>query len=230
LWSFVNPSHEEKIREIFAREHRGCEVTLSSEVLPEIREYERAFTTALSAALKPKVGDYVDRIETLLQRAQVGGPLLCMKSSGGVIGAKQAKAHPVELALSGPAAGVLGMAEICKSLGFSKAITIDMGGTSTDISFIEDFEPLISTDGEIDEYPIRVPMIDMHTIGAGGGSIAWIAAGNKPRVGPRSAGAAPGPAAYGKGGIEATVTDANLVLGRLPTSLLEGELALDLEQ
>jgi N-methylhydantoinase A len=227
MWSFVNPTHERMVRAIFAEVYPECEVTLSCEVLPEIGEFERAFTTALSAALKPRVSAYVDRLEGLLQHEHVGGTLLCMKSSGGVIGAEQAKTHPVELALSGPAAGVLGMANICESLGFSKAITIDMGGTSTDIAFIEEFRPLTSTDGEVNDYPIRVPMIDVHTIGAGGGSIAWVAAGGKPRVGPRSAGADPGPAAYGKGGTSATVTDANLVLGRLPGSLLAGEVELD---
>jgi N-methylhydantoinase A len=229
LWSFMNPHHERRIREIFAEVHPDCEVTLSSEVLPEIREYERAFTTALSAALKPTVGSYLDRLERLLGEERLGGALLCMKSSGGVLSARRAKAHPVELVLSGPAAGVLGMAGICESLGFAKAITVDMGGTSTDISFIEDFQPLTSTDGDINAYPIRVPVIDIHTIGAGGGSIAWVAAGGKPQVGPRSAGAVPGPAAYGQGGIEATVSDANLVLGRLPSGLLGGRLELDVD-
>ena len=229
LWSFVNPAHERQIEQIFREVYPECAVTLSCDVLPEIREFERAITTALSAALRPSVGSYLGHVERFLDERDVSGKLLCMKSSGGVIGTEQAQANPVELGLSGPAAGVLGMAEICKSLGFAKAITLDMGGTSTDISFIADYKPLMSTEGEINEYPLRVPMIDIHTIGAGGGSIAWTSAGGKPQVGPKSAGADPGPAAYGRGGTEATVTDANLVLGRLPTALLSGEVGLDVE-
>ncbi len=227
LWSFKNPAHELRIKEIFASVHPECDVLLSSEVLPEIREYERTFTVAASAALKPRAGAYVARVESLLRDEDVPGRLLCMKSSGGVISSQEAAARPMELALSGPAAGVLGMAQLCGSLGFDKAVTIDMGGTSTDLSFIEGGRPLMSTEGEINEYPVRVPMIEIHTIGAGGGSLARIGPGGKARVGPRSAGAQPGPACYGRGGTEATVTDANVVLGRLGETLLDGGMTLD---
>lgn len=227
LWSFKNPAHERRIKAIFAEVHPDCDVLLSSEVLPEIREYERTFTVAASAALKPRAGAYVARVESLLRAEGVQGRLLCMKSSGGVISAEEAASRPMELALSGPAAGVLGMAQLCDALGFDKAVTIDMGGTSTDLSFIEGGRPLMSTEGEINEYPIRVPMIEIHTIGAGGGSIAWLGPGNKARVGPRSSGAVPGPACYRRGGTEATVTDANVVLGRLGDTLLDGGMTLD---
>ena len=228
LWSFMNPAHERRIRELFAEAHPECDVILSSDVLPEIQEYERALTTALSAALKPQVADYLGDIETQLKRSGHGARLYCMKSSGGAIGSRWARRHPIELAISGPAGGVLGMRNLCESLGFDRAITFDMGGTSTDISFIENMEPALATDGHVNHYPVRVPMVDIHTIGAGGGSIAWISAGGRPRVGPRSAGAVPGPAAYGRGGHEATVTDANLVLGRFPTGLLGGTMQLDI--
>jgi N-methylhydantoinase A len=228
MWSFVNPAHERRIREILEEVHPDCEVILSSDVLAEIQEYERAATTALSAALKPQVATYLEQIEGTLSG---DGPVLyCMKSSGGAVTARRARDLPVELAVSGPAGGVLGMRDMCQELGFSQAITFDMGGTSTDISFIDRMEPALATDGLINGYPIRVPMIDIHTIGAGGGSIAWTSAGNRPRVGPRSAGATPGPAAYGRGGTEATVTDANVVLGRFPTSLLDGDMELDKDQ
>jgi N-methylhydantoinase A len=230
LWSFMNPAHERRIRELFAEEHPECDVILSSDVFAEIQEYERAVTTALSAALKPQVADYLGNIETQLEHSGHGARLYCMKSSGGAIGSRWARQHPIELAVSGPAGGVLGMRNLCESLGFDRAITFDMGGTSTDISFIENMEPALATDGHVNHYPIRVPMVDIHTIGAGGGSIAWISAGGRPRVGPRSAGAFPGPAAYGRGGSDATVTDANLVLGRFPTGLLGGTMQLDVEK
>jgi N-methylhydantoinase A len=230
LWSFMNPAHERRIRELFAEEHPECDVILSSDVFAEIQEYERAVTVALSAALKPQVADYLGSIETQLERSGHGARLYCMKSSGGAIGSRWARQHPIELAVSGPAGGVLGMRNLCESLGFDRAITFDMGGTSTDISFIENMEPALATDGHVNHYPIRVPMIDIHTIGAGGGSIAWISAGGRPRVGPRSAGAVPGPAAYGRGGTDATVTDANLILGRFPTGLLGGTMQLDIEK
>ncbi len=225
MWSFVNPRHERRIREILQEVHPACEVILSSDILAEIQEYERAATTALSAALKPQVARYLEQIETSLQ----GFPpiLYCMKSSGGATTAHRARELPVELAVSGPAGGVLGMTDMCQQLGYAQAITFDMGGTSTDISFIDRMQPAVATDGLINDYPIRVPMIDIHTIGAGGGSIAWVSAGDRPRVGPRSAGATPGPAAYGRGGTEATVTDANVALGRFPTALLDGEMSLD---
>jgi N-methylhydantoinase A len=225
MWSFVNPNHERRIREILTDAYPECDVVISSDILAEIQEYERAATTALSAALKPQVATYLEQIEGTLDGDQ---PVLyCMKSSGGAVTARRARELPVELALSGPAGGVLGMTDMCQQLGYSQAITFDMGGTSTDISFIDRMKPALATDGLINDYPIRVPMIDIHTIGAGGGSIAWISAGGRPRVGPRSAGAIPGPAAYGRGGMEATVTDANVVLGRFPTALLDGGMTLD---
>jgi N-methylhydantoinase A len=227
MWSFKNPAHEEKIREIFRDVYPECDVLLSSEILPEIREYERAITTALSAALRPRVSTYLERIETMLVNEGVTAPLMCMKSSGGIVGTRAAEANPMVLALSGPAAGVIGMANVAGALGYPKAITVDMGGTSTDISFIEDAHPLLATGGDINEYPIQLPIIDIHTIGAGGGSIAWIGAGGKARVGPKSAGSNPGPVAYGRGGTQATLTDAMIVLGRIADTLLGGKMQLD---
>jgi N-methylhydantoinase A len=229
LWSFVDSEHERRIREIFVDVYPECDVILSSDILAEIQEYERAATTALSAALKPQVADYLTSIAGALNGSSNGAALYCMKSSGGAVTARRARERPVELALSGPAGGVLGMRDICEELGFSQAITFDMGGTSTDISFIDGMQPALATDGIINGYPIRVPMIDIHTIGAGGGSIAWTSAGDRARVGPQSAGASPGPAAYNRGGTDATVTDANIVLGRFPTELLDGEMRLDKE-
>ncbi|MEA2362399.1 MAG: N-methylhydantoinase [Thermoleophilaceae bacterium] len=230
LWSFVDAKHELRIKELFEEVYPDCEVILSSDVLAEIQEYERAATTALSAALKPQVAEYLASIETALNGSSSGSSLYCMKSSGGAVTARRARERPIELALSGPAGGVLGMRDICEELGYSQAITFDMGGTSTDISFIDGMEPALATDGIINGYPIRVPMIDIHTIGAGGGSIAWLSAGDRPRVGPQSAGASPGPAAYDRGGTDATVTDANIVLGRFPTELLDGEMQLNKER
>ncbi len=229
LWSFLDPTHEQRIRALFAEEHPGCDVLLSSDVLPEIQEYERAVTTALSAALKPQVAVYLERLEGEVARAAASARVYCMKSSGGAISARGAREQPMELALSGPAGGVLGMRDICEDLGFPRAITFDMGGTSTDISFIDEMQPALATDGQVNHYPVRVPMVDIHTIGAGGGSIAWISAGGRPRIGPQSAGADPGPAAYNRGGTDATVTDANVVLGRFPTDLLGGAMKLDLD-
>jgi N-methylhydantoinase A len=229
MWSFVNDAHERAVKDIFAKVYPECDVALSRDIFPEIREFERAFTTALTAAVRPSVSAYFDGLESKLEAAGVKTRVMSVKSSGGVMSSAETSAHPVEIALSGPAAGVLGMSFICNNLDYDKAITFDMGGTSTDISYIENGTPSLTTEGRIGEYPIHVPIVDIHTIGAGGGSIAWVGAGGKAHVGPRSSGSQPGPAAYGRGGTEATVTDANVVLGRLPSSLIEGDLPLDLD-
>ena len=215
LFAFENDAHERRIRELLAASDLEASVSLSSEVLPEIREYERTLATALNAALKPVMDRYVGRLETRIADRGVPAPLRIMQSNGGTIDADRARTRPIDTLLSGPAAGVQGAAHVAGLAGIEDAITMDMGGTSCDVSLVRGGEPVVSTDLAVGEYPIRLPMIGVHTIGAGGGSIAWIDAGGALRVGPRSAGARPGPVCYGRGGTAPTVTDAHVLLGRL---------------
>ena len=206
LFSFANPAHERKV----AGEARaaGFYVSASSEVLPEFREYERTSTVVLNAYVGPLIDRYLMRLEESLP----GHTLLrIMQSNGGSISSATARREAARTLLSGPAAGVVGAAFVAEASGFKRAITIDIGGTSTDVALF-DGAIVETTDGKIGGYPIKLPMIDINTVGAGGGSIAWFDLGGALRVGPRSAGAVPGPAAYGRGGTEPTVTDANLVL------------------
>jgi N-methylhydantoinase A len=197
---------EERIRKTIA----PVFVSRSSEVLPVYKEYERGVATWLNAALGPVVSGYLKRLQ-----AELGDcPLQIMQSSGETIAAEKAQEATVNLLLSGPAGGLTAIQFLGKQIGVEKIISFDMGGTSTDVALL-DREINMTTEGVIGCYPIGVPMVDMHTIGAGGGSIAFIDSGGMLQVGPRSAGADPGPACYGKGGKDATVTDANLVLGRL---------------
>jgi len=220
LFSFLDDSDEQAIADWLPE---GLFVSRSSEVLPEYKEYERGIATWLNAWIGPLVAGYLERLAQQLSPA----PLAVMQSSGGTVSADRAARKAVHLLLSGPAGGLTGARFIGQQAGQSKLMTFDMGGTSTDVALI-DGEIRLTSEGHIGHWPVAVPMVDMHTIGAGGGSIASIDAGGLLRVGPESAGAAPGPACYGQGGRQATVTDANLVLGRLqPEAFLGGSMRLD---
>ncbi len=226
LHSYINPANEHRAGEILGEELPGVEISLSSEVLPVFREYERGMATALNASVQPLVGRYVGALEAGLGARGIEAPLRVMKSNGGIFSPAQAARQSIHLALSGPAAGVRGAARVAEFAGHSDLMTIDMGGTSTDVCLIRDGAPSISKDGEIGPFPLPIPIVDIHTIGAGGGSIASVTEQGGLLVGPESAGADPGPACYGKGGERPTVTDANLLLGRIPPHLLDGEVAL----
>ena len=225
LFAFRDPSHEQAVAAALRERFPGVHVVASHEVAPEFREYERASTTAADAYLGPVVRGY---LEALANRcAQVGLPEpLVMLSSGGVATVAEAAAHPALILVSGPAGGAVGAARIARLAGVDTAIAFDMGGTSTDVCWISDGQANRSRERSVGGLPIRLPTVDIHTVGAGGGSIVWRDSGGALRVGPQSAGAEPGPACYGRGGTEATVTDANLLLGRLPDQLADG-LVLD---
>ena len=230
LFSFLDPSHEERARTLVLEEHPKAFVTTSSSVSPQFREFERFTTTAINAFVGPKVRDYVGALEGELSQAGLMADLHIMASNGGVATAAMVSERPVVTLLSGPAAGVLGGAWTGGLSGRNSLITFDVGGTSADIGIVVEgrFAEATPRDTWIAGFPLMVPMIDIHTIGAGGGSIAHQDKGGAFKVGPRSAGARPGPAAYGHGGVEPTVTDANVVLGRLdPGNFLGGEMALD---
>jgi N-methylhydantoinase A len=231
LHAYANPEHEERMRAILAEEHPDAVVSISSEVLREYREYERAMTTLVDAAVKPRVGRYLATIKRRLDGFVAGRPVpfYVMKSNGGVLSADEVVHQPISTVLSGPAAGALGAALVARTAGFDRVLTLDGGGTSTDVSVVLDGEPTLTTEGSVGAYPSKIPMIDVVTVGAGGGSIAWLSREVTLKVGPRSAGADPGPLCYGKGGTEPTVTDAHAVLGRIPGHLLGGEVPLDVE-
>ena len=229
LHSYANPDHERRMAAILAREHPGAFVSLSTDVLREYREYERSMTTLLDAAVKPRVASYLRSIgERLDELAGRRLPLHVMTSSGGVLSADEVTRLPITTVLSGPAAGALGAALIARAAGVALVLTCDGGGTSTDVAVVTDGEPALTTEGSVGAYPSMIPMVDVVTVGAGGGSIAWISPEGALKVGPRSAGADPGPICYGRGGAEVTVTDAHLALGRIPPRLLGGEVPLDL--
>jgi N-methylhydantoinase A len=227
MQSYANPDHERRVGEIVAQEYPGCTLSLSSDVLPEYREYERAVTTLVDAFIKPHMSRYLDRIRDELGQELNEKPFLVMQSSGGVASPDQVMRKPITTALSGPAAGALGSAVIAEIAGFPDLVTLDAGGTSTDLCLIEGGKPHVTNGGAVGAYPVRIPMIDIKTIGTGGGSIAWISREGHLKVGPRSAGAEPGPMCYPDGGAEPTITDANLVLGRIPPALIGGGVALD---
>jgi N-methylhydantoinase A len=227
LHAYANPTHEQRMLAILAEECPGVLVSLSSEVLPQFREFERTMATALNAAVMPPVSRYVSVLRQALEGEGVPAPLLIMKSDGGVTGAATCVRQPVQTVLSGPAAGVVGAVGVGRSAGFGDIISIDVGGTSADICLVRDGRPEVTKDGMIGPFPLKLPMVDIHTIGAGGGSIAAVTGPGRLTVGPRSAGADPGPVCYRRGGGEPTVTDAHLVLGRIPAALLGGELPLD---
>ncbi|MEV7005025.1 hydantoinase/oxoprolinase family protein [Streptosporangium sp. NPDC051022] len=236
LHAYANPAHELEMREILAREHPGCVVSISSEVLREYREYERSVTTLVDVAVKPKVTRYISTIKDRLDAYTDSGedtprrvPFYVMKSNGGVLSADEVVHQPITTVLSGPAAGALGAALLAELAGFDRVLTLDGGGTSTDVSVVLSGEPTLTTEGTVGAFPSKIPMIDVATVGAGGGSVAWISPEGTLKVGPRSAGADPGPLCYEKGGTEPTITDAHVVLGRIPPHLLGGEIPLSLE-
>ncbi|CDN51341.1 hydantoinase/oxoprolinase family protein [Neorhizobium galegae] len=228
LHAFANPIHEKRAAEILRAELPHLAVTTSTDVLPVVREFERTLTTVLNATVMPGVTTYVGRLEKRLEDEKVTAPLLLMQSNGGVAGAATIRQAPALTALSGPAAGVVGARSVAAACGIKDIITVDIGGTSADICLIKDGKIGLTQHGKVGEWPLPLPMVDMVTIGAGGGSIAKVADGTL-TVGPQSAGARPGPAAYGHGGENPTVTDAHVVLGHLPARLLGGRMALDVE-
>ena len=227
LHSYANPTHERRARDILAEELPGVPVSLSSEVLPVYREYERAITTVLNAYVTPRVSSYIDNLKRSLESARIRASLSIMKSNGGIIGADTAVRQPVYTALSGPAAGVMAAAQIADAIGIDNCISFDMGGTSTDVALLRDRQPGLTLNGRLGDWPIQLPMLDIATIGCGGGSIAAVSPYGSLTVGPYSAGADPGPACYGRGATEPAVTDANLVLGRVNTRIAGGQLTLD---
>jgi N-methylhydantoinase A len=229
LHSYASPAHERAAREVLLAEDPDCAVSLSSDVLPVFREYERAMATALNASVLPIVGHYVARLEGELRARGIAAPLRVMKSNGGVVGADVVRGQPIHTALSGPAAGVIGARLVGQAAGFANLISVDVGGTSADVCLIRGGEIEVTAEGRVGVWPLHVPMIDVHTIGAGGGSIARVGEDGALTVGPQSAGAVPGPVCYATGGEEPTVTDAHLVLGRIPPSLAGGEIRLDVE-
>ncbi len=224
LHAYANPSHEQSLKAALTLAHPSLHISASHEVLNEFREYERASTTAINAYVGPVMTAYLHALEVELSPA----PIDVIQSNGGRYDVAAAAEFPVNTILSGPAGGVVGAWSVADELGFDQIIGFDMGGTSTDVSLC-DGGMTWTNESEIDGIPIRVPVLDIHTVGAGGGSIAWRDEGGALRVGPRSAGASPGPACYGQGGLSATVTDANLFLGRIPSDArLAGEMSLDL--
>jgi N-methylhydantoinase A len=229
LFSFLNPNHEQIVKRIIKQEFPEAYVSLSSEVLPQFREYERFTTTALNSFIGPKVATYIENLANSLRSAGFQGDFLLMQSAGGVATVEASMQKPVSLLMSGPAAGALGGIWCSRLVGSKNVIVLDMGGTSADISVLNDQQIRMKhlLDTKIGDYSAMVPMLDVSTIGAGGGSIAYIDEGGFFRVGPKSAGADPGPACYGLGGTQPTVTDANLVLGRLnPDYFLGGQMKL----
>jgi N-methylhydantoinase A len=230
LFAPLEPAHERRVAEILAAELPGVPVSLSSQVAPEVREYLRTSTTALNAALLPVAGGYVRRLSERLEAGGVATPLHLMQSNGGVATAQAAAELPVGLVASGPAAGVIGAARLAQAVGEGDLLTFDMGGTTADIALVVDGLPQLRFQGDHGGRPVNLPQIDVLSVGAGGGSIAEVDRFGSLTVGPRSAGAVPGPAAYGAGGEAATVTDAHLVLGTLdPERPLAGGVRLDLE-
>lgn len=228
LFAFESPSHEQAVRDALAEAMPGLHLSISSEVQPEFREFERFTTTVINAYLQPVMTGYVDRLAKGVAEIAPKASLGINQSSGGLMTPARAQAVPVRTALSGPAAGAMGAGAVARRAGYPDVITLDMGGTSADVALIRNAEPALAFQRNVAGFPIRLPMVDIDTVGAGGGSIAWFDLDGLMKVGPQSAGAVPGPACYGLGGTEPTVSDANLVLGRLsPRGLLGGGMALD---
>ncbi|WP_174278236.1 hydantoinase/oxoprolinase family protein [Sphingomonas bacterium] len=228
--AYLNGAHEVRVGELAARICPELPISLSHEVLPEMQEYERTLTTVANAAVRPIVGNYVRNLRTKLRDAGMGGKLALLRSDGGLMSSEKAEAHPVSLLMSGPAGGVTGALWVGRNSGLRNILTLDVGGTSTDVALIENLEPRRARTTEVGHLSVRASSLDVKTVGAGGGSIAYVPELTKAlRVGPQSAGAVPGPVAYGKGGTQPTVTDANVVLGYLPESLLGGTFKLDRE-
>ena len=230
LFSFLNPSHEKVVEELITREFPQLYVSISSDICPEFREYERTATTVLNAYLMPITSTYLKRLRGRLEETGFTQPLRIMQSNGGLMRARDIEGAPVNSLLSGPVGGVVGSVKLTTVLGFRSIITLDMGGTSTDISLVQNGELELITETEISYNPIKVPQVNIHTIGAGGGSIASVFGGGL-KVGPQSAGADPGPVCYGRGGQNSTTTDAALQMGYIdPEYFLGGEMRLDYEK
>ncbi|MEM7024772.1 MAG: hydantoinase/oxoprolinase family protein, partial [Pseudomonadota bacterium] len=228
LYAFVDPRHERRAREILEEILPGVYLSCSHEVAPEFREFERLSTVVVNAALGPVMSVYIDRLKGRLADLDITCPAHITQSNGGIITFETAARLPVRTVLSGPSTGVIGAVEIGRLAGSRDLITFDMGGTSTDVALIDQGRPTLAAENVVQGYPIKAPMLDINTVGAGGGSIAFIDSGDLLKVGPRSAGADPGPVCYGLGNSEPTVTDANVVLGVLnPTHLLGGRMPID---
>ena len=226
--AYANPAHERRIRELAKEEAPELPVSLSSEILPEMREYERTITTVANSYVRPTVARYLSSLRRELKSRGVGALLKLLRSDGGLMSFEAAEEAPVNMLLSGPAGGVAGALWVARQAGFDNVLTLDMGGTSTDVCLIEHGEPRVRRETMVGNVAVRVSSLDVRSVGAGGGSIAKVPAVTRAlRVGPESAGAEPGPAAYGRGGALPTVTDANVVLGYLPVDLLGGEMKLD---
>lgn len=228
LHSYVNAKHEKEIKALLKEKYPNVYISLSSEVLPEYREYERLSTTILNSYIGPVISDYMNNLEKELKGIGVQVRPYISHSSGGLMSVSTTKSNPVKTALSGPSAGVSGVVHVAKLAGFNNLITLDMGGTSADVSLIQDLKVKVATGKKVAGFPLNIPMTDIHAVGAGGGSIAWIDSGGMLKVGPQSAGADPGPVSYGGSGTEPTVTDANVLLKRLnPEWLLGGKMKVN---
>lgn len=229
LHSYANGDHEQRIGELIRKTYPDVFVSLSSVVLPEYREYERAMTTLIDVLVKPYCKTYLQNAADKIRARSGDIPFLIMQSNGGVVKHSTAGERPVTMLLSGPAAGILGSIHMAQLAGYKDILTIDVGGTSTDVAIIENYKPMYTSASMVESYPVKTPMLDIVTVGSGGGSIAWTDPYGSLKVGPRSAGADPGPICYRKGGTKPTVTDAAIVLGRLPAALIGGEIKLDLD-
>jgi N-methylhydantoinase A len=228
--AYVDGRHEREIADIVEEVHPGFPVTISSDVLPEFREYERTLTACMNSYVRPTVASYVDRLRGSLRELGVVSEVDILRSDAGVMTPEEAARNPVYGVLSGPSGGVAGALYVAARAGYPNILTFDMGGTSTDVSLCQAGEPTVGRETTIGQFRIKIPSIDVHTVGAGGGSIAHVPElTGALRVGPESAGAEPGPAAYGRGGTAPTVTDANVVVGHLPPRLIGGEMELDVE-
>jgi len=227
--AFANPAHERRIRDLAVEMYPDLPVTISTDILPEFREYERTLTTVMNSYVRPIMSSYLSGIETKLREAKLEPTVNIVRSDGGVMSLEAAKRSPVTTLLSGPSGGVVAASYIGELAGFKNVLSFDMGGTSTDVAMSTGGEPNLVRETRIGYYPVKASAVDVRSVGAGGGSIAHVPLTGALRVGPQSAGAEPGPAAYGTGGTEPTVTDANVVLGHLPPSLLGGEMTLDVE-
>ena len=228
--AYVNGSHELRVAELAAEILPDIPISLGHHVLPEMQEYERTLTTVANAAVRPVVGRYVRSLRGKLEQIEFGGRLSLLRSDGGLMSSQKSEEHPVSLLMSGPAGGVTGALWVAKNAGLKNILTLDVGGTSTDVALVENGEPRRTRTTEVGHLSVRASSLDVKTVGAGGGSIAYVPQlTGALRVGPQSAGAVPGPVAYGKGGTEPTVTDANVVLGYLPENLLGGAFKLDRE-
>jgi N-methylhydantoinase A len=230
LHSYRNPAHERRARAIVSEILPSAYLSISSDVLPEFREYERLSTTALNASVGPRMERYLQRFLDRVAAADIAVEPFTIHSNGGLMSVDTVRHYPVRTCLSGPAAGVVGAAVVGRVAGFPEIVTFDVGGTSTDVSLIHESKPIFTSNRQVAGYPVKTPMVDIHVIGAGGGSIAWMDETGSLKVGPHSAGAVPGPVGYGRGGVQPTITDAMFALQRLnPASLLKGKMTVDAE-